>query len=115
MRFEIHPSVGVARLGNSPDGFYLEPETTGGRPVECTPLGDPILAGGRPVPVEKFKDASGRIRRHGSRFRVYVYDAASPNGREIVISARTSNPSNGPFIWRTRKPFGTASRNWWVT
>jgi L-lysine 6-oxidase len=85
MRFEIHPSVGVARLGNSPDGFYLEPETTGGRPVECTPTGDPILEGGRPVPVEKFKDASGRIKRQASRFRVYIYDTASPNGREIVI------------------------------
>ena len=85
MRFEIHPSVGVARLGNSPDGFYLEPETTGGRPVECSPSGDPILEGGRPVPVEKFKDESGRIKRQASRFRVYVYDTASPNGREIVI------------------------------
>ena len=85
MRFEIHPSVGIARLGNSPDGFYLEPETTGGRPLECTPMGEPILDGGVPVPVVKFKDASGRIRRQASRFRVYVYDADSPEGREAVL------------------------------
>src|SRR5271165_3073595 len=85
MRFEIHPSVGIARLGNSPDGFYLEPEITGGQPLECTPLGEPILHGGRAVPVEKFKDANGRIRRQASRFRVYVYDTASPKGREVVL------------------------------
>src|SRR5882672_4304041 len=34
MRFKIHPSIGVARVGNSPE-FYLEPETIGGRPIEC--------------------------------------------------------------------------------
>jgi L-lysine 6-oxidase len=84
MRFEIHPSCGVARLGNSPDEFYLEPEMIGGRPIECTNQGDPILHGGEPITVEKFKDAKGRIKRQASRFRVYVYDDDSPGGREII-------------------------------
>jgi hypothetical protein len=56
MRFEIHPSVGIPRLGNSPDGYYLEPETTGGRPLERKPVGEPILDGVVAVPVVKFKD-----------------------------------------------------------
>ncbi len=85
MRFEIHPSVGVARLGNSPEGFYLEPETTGGLPTECTLQGEPVLEARQPVPVKKFKDANGRIRRQASRFRVFIYDAASPEGREAVL------------------------------
>jgi L-Lysine epsilon oxidase N-terminal len=85
MRYAIHPSVGVARVGNSPDGFYLEPETTGGRPTECTPAGEPILEGGQPVAVEKFKDAHGRIRRQSSRFRIFVYDESSTSGREAVV------------------------------
>jgi len=85
MRFEIHPSVGIARLGNSPDEFYLEPEATGGRPIACTPQGEPIVVDGNPSPVDKFKDANGLIKRQGARFRVYVYDDASPAGREIVL------------------------------
>jgi L-lysine 6-oxidase len=85
MRYAIHPSVGIARVGNSPDGFYLEPETTGGRPTECTPAGEPILEGGQPVAVGKFKDAHGRIRRQASRFRIYVYDDSSSSGREAVV------------------------------
>lgn len=85
MRFAIHPSVGLARLGNSPEGFYLEPQTIGGRPIECTPQGELRLQGGEPIPVEKFKDAKGRIKRQASRFRVFVYDDDSPAGREIVL------------------------------
>ena len=25
-KFEIHPKIGVARLGNSPEQYYLSPE-----------------------------------------------------------------------------------------
>jgi len=34
-KFEIHPKIGVARLGNSPEQYYLSPETVGGLPVRC--------------------------------------------------------------------------------
>ncbi len=34
-KYEIHPRVGVARLGNSPDQFYLSPESVGGLPISC--------------------------------------------------------------------------------
>jgi L-lysine 6-oxidase len=75
-RYQIHPAVGVARLGNSPDSFYLEPETIGGLPLEPD---------GR-SPVTRFKDVKGRIRRQAARFRVYVFDDADPAdpGREIT-------------------------------
>ena len=35
--YVIGPSIGVARLGNSQSGFYVEPEAIGGLPVECDP------------------------------------------------------------------------------
>src|SRR5271156_4899907 len=85
MRFEIHPSIGIARLGNSLDEFYLEPDTIGGRPIECSAQGEPVFHDGKPIPVEKFKDANGRIKRQASRFRVFVYDDDSPQGREIIL------------------------------
>lgn len=85
MRFEIHPSIGIARVGNSTDEFYLEPDRIGGMPTECTDQGEPVLRGGEPVSVEQFKDAKVRIKRQASRFRVIVYDDNSRNGREIVL------------------------------
>ena len=78
LRYAIHPSVGVARLGNSPDSFYLEPETIGGLPLEPD----------SGAPVTKFKDAKGRIRRQAARFRVFAFDDGDPAdpGRELTLS-----------------------------
>jgi L-lysine 6-oxidase len=88
LRYAVHPAVGVARLGNSEDDFYLEPETIGGLPIECSSDGVPTMDGGRPVFVKKFKDKDGRIRRQGAQFRVYAYDSNDPNdpGREVTLN-----------------------------
>jgi len=86
-RYAVHPAIGVARLGNSPDEFYLEPETIGGLPIECTADGTPKMDGGRPVFVKKFKDDQGRIRRQGAQFRVFAFDSNDPYdpGREVTL------------------------------
>jgi hypothetical protein len=54
---KIHPAIGVARLGNSPDEFFVGPER----------LWDP------PDPSGGFKDTSGRVKRQAARFRVFAY------------------------------------------
>src|ERR1051326_8384992 len=64
--YQIHPAVGVARLGNSPDSFYLEPQTIGGLPIECDAGGNPVMHDGKPVYVRKFKDDLGRIKRQAA-------------------------------------------------
>lgn len=65
---KIFPSIGIARIGDSPDGFFIGPEAPG-----CPPNPD----GG-------FKDADGRIKRQGARFRVYGFDAAGNAIEEIT-------------------------------
>lgn len=62
--YRIHPALGVARVGNSPESFYLEPTQIGGLPTEI----DPITK--KEVPVTQFKHA-GQVRRQAARFRVY--------------------------------------------
>lgn len=54
---KIHPAIGVARLGNSPDDFFIGPE----RPWDV------------PDPPGGFKDAQCRVKRQAARFRVYAY------------------------------------------
>jgi hypothetical protein len=55
----IHPSIGVARLGNSPDEFFIGPE----RRWE------------HPEPPGGFKDGQCRVKRQAARFRVFAYNS----------------------------------------
>ncbi|HEX7721905.1 MAG TPA: LodA/GoxA family CTQ-dependent oxidase [Pyrinomonadaceae bacterium] len=78
MKFKIHPAIGIARVGDSPDGFYLAPEQAGQLPVEIT-------AGGKEQPIKTFKDKQQRVKRQAARFRVFAYDDSFKNGKEIQI------------------------------
>jgi hypothetical protein len=55
---KIFPGVGIARLGNSPDEFFIGPESPG---ETASPVGG-------------FKDKAGRIKRQAARFRLYAFD-----------------------------------------
>jgi hypothetical protein len=55
----IHPAIGIARVGNSRDEFFIGPEI----PV---PIGPPD--GG-------YRDQQGNLKRQAARFRIYAYDA----------------------------------------
>ena len=87
LRYQIHPSVGVARLGNSPDSFYLQPDTIGGLPIECDENGNPKMSNGHPDHTRQFKDAKGRIRRQAAQFGIYAFDSADPSdpGTEVGL------------------------------
>ncbi len=58
VRAEIHPAIGVGRVGNSPDEYYLTPQV--------------------PHPAAKapgsYRDANGAIKREAVEFRLYGYD-----------------------------------------
>jgi hypothetical protein len=83
--YSIHPAIGIARLGNSPDSFYIAPERTGAPPIDCGPDGVPITVNGVEQPVTQYKDSENRIRRQAARFRIYVYDERNKDGREVKI------------------------------
>ena len=58
----IHPGIGIARVGNSPDEYFIGPE------APCRPRDVTAPSGG-------FKDAQGRVKRQAARFRIYAYDS----------------------------------------
>src|SRR5438876_4198755 len=70
---KIHPAIGIARLGNSPRGFFIGPE----RPGVYTPA-----RGG-------YRDAQGRIKHQAARFRLFGYD----EDRKLIgeITAQDAN------------------------
>jgi hypothetical protein len=58
---KIHPSIGIARVGNSrkDDGFYIGPQVV-----------DPA-----PRPAGFYRDDTGALKREVAEFRIYGYDA----------------------------------------
>jgi hypothetical protein len=55
--YKIHPAIGIARIGNSPDDFFIGPERIGQRPS----------------PAGGFKDAQCRVKRQAARFRIFAH------------------------------------------
>jgi L-Lysine epsilon oxidase N-terminal/L-lysine epsilon oxidase C-terminal domain/Iron-containing redox enzyme len=70
---EIHPGIGIGRVGNSPDEFFIGPEAPG-------TVADP---------GDGFKDREGRIKRQAARFRVYAFDEQGKVIQELTSSDAT--------------------------
>ena len=78
-QYEIHPAVGIARLGVS-DEFFLGPEPAG---EDTAPLNSRNFCKGRPCEprarddlnslcdLKNYRDSSQRLKRQAARFRVY--------------------------------------------
>jgi L-Lysine epsilon oxidase N-terminal/L-lysine epsilon oxidase C-terminal domain len=75
----IHPAIGIARVGNSPDEYFIGPEV-------------PVPAG---RPQGGYRDAQGRLKRQAARFRVYGYDRAGK-----VVGEITS--ADAEILWTVR-------------
>ncbi len=69
---KIHPAIGIARLGDSPNDFFIGPELPG---ADLSPPGG-------------FKDGNCRMKRQAARFRVFGYDGNTLVG-EITSSMAT--------------------------
>lgn len=85
----IHPAIGIARVGNSPTGYFIGPE----------------LSGARTRPKGGYKDTHGRIKRQAARFRLFGYDARGKLLGEITAKQAlitwTVHVANKKAAWRT--------------
>lgn len=64
----IYPPIGIGRVGNSQNDFYLGPEVP-----------DPL-----PQPPGFYRDAKGALKREAARFRIYGLDAGGVAVRELT-------------------------------
>src|ERR1700730_5476642 len=93
--FKIHPAVGIARVGDHPDAFFVWPE------LACAPELDgasavpgvspvDLDANGKDVAFTTYK-TEGHIRRQGARFRIFSYEqgggGALTDPREVTAAA----------------------------
>lgn len=86
--FKIHPAIGIARLGNSPDQYFIGPELPG--------VNDPPTGG--------YKDAQMRVKRQAARFRIFGYDKHGNVVKEITAADAkikwTAHLANKKAAWK---------------
>jgi len=72
---KIHPSIGIARVGNSrkSDGYYIGPQVV--EPLAKAP--------------GAYRDAKGALKREVAEFRLYGYNAQGHVVRELSMDAAT--------------------------
>jgi L-Lysine epsilon oxidase N-terminal/L-lysine epsilon oxidase C-terminal domain len=87
--YRIHPAIGIARVGDSPDDFFIGPEAPRVPPTLDKPDGSSSQPG-------KYKDQQHRIKRQGARFRIYEYteDAAG-----VVTKVREITSTEAQIEW----------------
>src|SRR6185436_16950776 len=68
--YAVYPGLGVARVGNSPNEYFIGPEAPGEVPK----------------PEGGFKDAAGRIKRQAARFRIYGLNEDGKAVKEITAN-----------------------------
>ncbi|OCI99140.1 catalase [Agrobacterium sp. 13-626] len=68
VKAKIHPAIGIARVGDSADGFFIGPEST------TLPEREPNF----------YRDEQGALKRQAARFRVFGYNAAGTVVRELT-------------------------------
>jgi hypothetical protein len=105
--YRIHPGIGIARLGDSPDAFLIAADRPAALPLEADAEGNPVpkdAGHGDEQPARSFRDGDGRIKRQAARFELYVYDRDSPAGRPLRLGDRVAGGGNeGTLIdvqWR---------------
>jgi hypothetical protein len=78
---KIHPSIGIARLGDAPTGFFIGPE----RPFAGN-TGQDAGAGSAVPPASggSFR-AGGQIKRQAARFRIFNYLAGGVSVEELNL------------------------------
>jgi hypothetical protein len=91
VRAAIHPGIGLARVGNSVDAFYIGPLVP------------------EPAPKQQgfYRDASGALKREAAQFRIYGYNAAgevvaelTADNADITWTAHVANSKAAWYQWQ---------------
>lgn len=119
--FRIHPSVGFARVGNSPD-FLIAPETPAGMPVDGISTGGlPILpgTGSDTIKASDLRDSEGRLKRQAARFRIFAYPQQTTEtypsntaAEEIRIGSVIDGKTVSDIVWTVH--LANKKANWYT-
>ncbi len=87
--YRIHPAIGMARVGDSPNEYFVGQEAPGFPPSLNRPDSPHDPSAG-------YKDDQGRIKRQGARFRIYEYTLGDAGA---LIQAREITAADARIEW----------------
>ncbi|KWB76837.1 hypothetical protein WL40_06065 [Burkholderia ubonensis] len=107
-KLRIHPAIGIARVGSSPE-YYIAPETSAGLPIagQSVTGGLPIKPGTEDTTITSndLRDGQGRLKRQAARFRIYQYSDnvgsgyPTGSGTEVVIGSLVDGKRVKDIVW----------------
>ncbi len=123
--YRIHPSIGIARVGNSPE-YYLGPETMAGFPKNYPDEPPSEAMGGLPIKAgtedqlitsADIRDADGALKRQAARFKIFRYEDGngcypSGAGTEIGVGDKVDGRTVADIIWTVH--LANKKANWYV-
>ena len=87
VRAAIHPAIGIARVGNSADAFFIGPQ------VVPSP----------PAPPGAYRDPQHALKRQAAQFRIYGYNAMGEVVAEVTADSAdirwTAHVANRKAAW----------------
>lgn len=119
----IHPTIGLSRVGNSPE-FYLAPESSAGLPQAGSAVtgGLPIKPGTESTPISDvdLRDGSGALKRQAQRFKLFLYNDAAAAAQypyvggvsEIIIGSTVGGKTVTDIVWTVH--LANKKANCWV-
>ncbi len=101
--YKIYPAIGIARVGNALEKFYIGPETYRGLPENPD---------GSSFTQADFRDKKGRLCRQAARFRVYRSENGAaeeitlrtPQIKSITWTAHLANKKPSWYVWEAFVP-----------
>lgn len=96
--YRIHPGIGIARVGKSEDGFFLEGDKLSDSPYE--------INNSDRIPFRGYKDAAFQVRKQGARFVVFEYEKDPVSGKEVLVGEVT--PEKAIITWHVTLGNGKA-------
>jgi hypothetical protein len=89
--YKIHPAIGIGRVGDSPDKFFVGPETPGSPGVEIQNNDSETS-----IDLGTYKEA-GKIKRQAARFRIFEYDRDAAGQTTLV---REITADDATITWK---------------
>lgn len=115
--YRVHPSVGIARMGNSEKAYFLGPEMPWSPINPFTPVQRDILGAGasRKAAAGKIRDLDGKLCKQGVRFRVYCYqyevDTTGPRPLRNLLKVWECKADKYEIEWTVKVVNGKATRS----
>ena len=97
--YKIHPSIGIARVGNTTldptksisdqgEAFYIAPVQAGGLPLDPKTF-QPIQTSSGLGPATPFRNTNGELKKQAAFFQIIAYQGDEDQGTQVAVGSNS--------------------------